>query len=125
MKCKVLLIIFTLLVSSSCESTKSFSKNLLNLNEDLISPMAQSSYMTNLFTTFSEDSFYYLSNGGVLFAYDKDGTNLEIGSVNYIDDKPVGSTLDGLDSFGNYEDIGMNGEGFIYFDNKLIYESTY
>ena len=125
MKCKVLLIIFTLLVSSSCESTKSFSKNLLNLNEDSISPMAQSSYMTNLFTTFSEDSFYYLSNGGVLFAYDKDGTNLEIGSVNYIDDKPVGSTLDGVDSFENYEDIGMNGEGFIYFDNKLIYESTY
>lgn len=124
MKDRVLLIV-ALFITSSCTTTNmSLKKNFL-LNADEVIPLSQASYMTNLFTTFSKDAFYYLSSGGVLYAYDNNGTNIEIGSVNFVDDKAVGSTLDDIDSFQRYVDLGMNGQGFQYFDNQLIYESRY
>ena len=65
MKDKVLLIV-ALFITSSCATTNVSSKKNSLLNADEVIPLAQASYMTNLFTTFSKDAFYYLSSGGVL-----------------------------------------------------------
>ncbi len=119
------LLFVVLIVTSACTTTISSSNKNSLLKEDEVIPLSQASYMTNLYTTFSEDAFYYLTSGGVLFAYDKNGSNIEIGSVNFADDKMIGSSLDGIDTFRRYVDLGMNGQGFLYFDHKLIYESRY
>ena len=68
---------------------------------------------------------YYQIKGGKLFALDKKGNNIQIGTMNFVDDKETGSSRDGIPAPKRYSDIAGTGVGMLYFDRKIIYESEY
>ena len=68
---------------------------------------------------------YYQIEGGKLFALDQKGNNIQIGTMNFVDDKETGSSRDGIPAPKRYSDTVGTGVGMLYFDRKIIYESEY
>ena len=112
----------SVLFLSSCDTQK---KHHTNISEDAVSPIQQASFCTNVFATVSEDAMYYQIEGGKLFALDRKGNNIQIGTMNFVDDEEVGSSRDGIPAPKRYSDTAETGVGMLYFDKKIIYESQY
>lgn len=91
----------------------------------LFPPIQQASFCTNVFAAVSDEAIYYQIEGGKLFALDKKGNNIQIGTMNFVDDKEAGSSRDGIPAPKRYSDIAEIGVGMLYFDRKIIYESEY
>lgn len=108
----------TLLIG--CSTFRSSKK----LSPDTVRPIDQASYNTNAFLACSKDALFYLGAKDEIFAFDFDGNNIKIGSVNFKDDKLVGFN-DTETKAERYTELGGFGAGILYFDNKILYESTY
>lgn len=125
-KCKLYNFLIYLIVSvlflSGCDMQK---EHHANISEDIVSPIQQASFCTNVFAAVSDEAMYYQIEGGKLFALDKKGNNIQIGTMNFVDDKEAGSSRDGIPAPKRYSDIAEIGVGMLYFDRKIIYESEY
>ena len=125
-KCKLYNFLICLIVSvlflSGCDMQK---EHHANISEDIVSPIQQSSFSTNIFAAVSDEAMYYQIEGGKLFALDKKGNNIQIGTMNFVDDKETGSSRDGIPAPKRYSDTAGTGVGMLYFDRKIIYESEY
>ena len=125
-KCKLYNFLIYLIVSvlflSGCDIQK---EHHANISEDIVSPIQQASFCTNVFAAVSDEAIYYQIEGGKLFALDKKGNNIQIGTMNFVDDKEAGSSRDGIPAPKRYSDIAEIGVGMLYFDRKIIYESKY
>lgn len=125
-KCKLYNFLIYLIVSvlflSGCDIQK---EHHANISEDIVSPIQQASFCTNVFAAVSDEAMYYQIEGGKLFALDKKGNNIQIGTMNFVDDKEAGSSRDGIPAPKRYSDIAEIGVGMLYFDRKIIYESKY
>ena len=125
-KCKLYNFLICLIVSvlflSGCDMQK---EHHANISEDIVSPIQQSSFSTNIFAAVSDEAMYYQIEGGKLFALDKKGNNIQIGTMNFVDDKETGSSRDGIPAPKRYSDIAGTGVGMLYFDRKIFYESEY
>lgn len=125
-KCKLYNFLIYLIVSvlflSGCDMQK---EHHANISEDIVSPIQQASFCTNIFAAVSDEAMYYQIEGGKLFALDKKGNNIQIGTMNFVDDKEAGSSRDGIPAPKRYSDIAEIGVGMLYFDRKIIYESEY
>ena len=125
-KCKLYNFLIYLIASalflSGCDIQK---KHHANISEDIVSPIQQASFCTNVFAAVSDEAMYYQIEGGKLFALDKKGNNIQIGTMNFVDDKEAGSSRDGIPAPKRYSDIAEIGVGMLYFDRKIIYESKY
>ena len=125
-KCKLYNFLICLIVSvlflSGCDMQK---EHHANISEDIVSPIQQSSFSTNIFAAVSDEAMYYQIKGGKLFALDKKGNNIQIGTMNFVDDKETGSSRDGIPAPKRYSDIAGTGVGMLYFDRKIFYESEY
>lgn len=125
-KCKLYNFLIYLIASafflSGCDIQK---EHHANISEDIVSPIQQASFCTNVFAAVSDEAMYYQIKGGKLFALDKKGNNIQIGTMNFVDDKETGSSRDGIPAPKRYSDIAGTGVGMLYFDRKIIYESEY
>ncbi|MEE1399862.1 MAG: hypothetical protein UF329_05580 [Bulleidia sp.] len=125
-KCKLYNFLIYLIASalflSGCDIQK---EHHANISEDIVSPIQQASFCTNIFAAVSDEAMYYQIEGGKLFALDKKGNNIQIGTMNFVDDKEAGSSRDGIPAPKRYSDIAGTGVGMLYFDRKIIYESEY
>ena len=125
-KCKLYNFLIYLIVSvlflSGCDIQK---EHHANISEDIVSPFQQASFCKNVFAAVSDEAMYYQIEGGKLFALDKKGNNIQIGTMNFVDDKEAGSSRDGIPAPKRYSDIAEIGVGMLYFDRKIIYESKY
>lgn len=125
-KCKLYNFLIYLIASalflSGCDIQK---EHHANISEDIVSPIQQASFCTNIFAAVSDEAMYYQIKGGKLFALDKKGNNIQIGTMNFVDDKEAGSSRDGIPAPKRYSDIAGTGVGMLYFDRKIIYESEY
>lgn len=125
-KCKLYNFLIYLIVSvlflSGCDIQK---EHHANISEDIVSPFQQASFCKNVFAAVSDEAMYYQIEGGKLFALDKKGNNIQIGTMNFVDDKETGSSRDGIPAPKRYSDIAGTGVGMLYFDRKIIYESEY
>ena len=125
-KCKLYNFLIYLIASalflSGCDIQK---EHHANISEDIVSPIQQASFCTNIFAAVSDEAMYYQIKGGKLFALDKKGNNIQIGTMNFVDDKETGSSRDGIPAPKRYSDIAGTGVGMLYFDRKIIYESEY
>ena len=125
-KCKLYNFLIYLIASalflSGCDIQK---EHHANISEDIVSPIQQASFCTNIFAAVSDEAMYYQIKGGKLFALDKKGNNIQIGTMNFVDDKETGSSRDGIPAPKRYSDIAGTGVGMLYFDRKIIYESKY
>ena len=125
-KCKLYNFLIYLIASalflSGCDIQK---EHHANISEDIVSPIQQASFCTNVFAAVSDEAIYYQIEGGKLFALDKKGNNIQIGTMNFVDDKEAGSSRDGIPAPKRYSDIAGTGVGMLYFDRKIIYESEY
>ena len=125
-KCKLYNFLIYLIVSvlflSGCDIQK---EHHANISEDIVSPFQQASFCKNVFAAVSDEAMYYQIEGGKLFALDKKGNNIQIGTMNFVDDKEAGSSRDGIPAPKRYSDIAGTGVGMLYFDRKIIYESEY
>lgn len=125
-KCKLYNFLIYLIASalflSGCDIQK---EHHANISEDIVSPIQQASFCTNMFAAVSDEAMYYQIKGGKLFALDKKGNNIQIGTMNFVDDKETGSSRDGIPAPKRYSDIAGTGVGMLYFDRKIIYESEY
>ena len=115
-------LIVSVLFLSGCDIQK---EHHANISEDIVSPIQQASFCTNVFAAVSDEAMYYQIEGGKLFALDKKGNNIQIGTMNFVDDKETGSSRDGIPAPKRYSDIAGTGVGMLYFDRKIIYESEY
>ena len=125
-KCKLYNFLIYLIASAlflfGCDIQK---EHHANISEDIVSPIQQASFCTNVFAAVSDEAMYYQIKGGKLFALDKKGSNIQIGTMNFVDDKETGSSRDGIPAPKRYSDIAGTGVGMLYFDRKIIYESEY
>lgn len=125
-KCKLYNFLIYLIASafflSGCDIQK---EHHANISEDIVSPIQQASFCTNVFAAVSDEAIYYQIEGGKLFALDKKGNNIQIGTMNFVDDKEAGSSRDGIPAPKRYSDIAGTGVGMLYFGRKIIYESEY
>lgn len=125
-KCKLYNFLIYLIASAfflfGCDIQK---EHHANISEDIVSPIQQASFCTNVFAAVSDEAMYYQIKGGKLFALDKKGNNIQIGTMNFVDDKETGSSRDGIPAPKRYSDIAGTGVGMLYFDRKIIYESEY
>lgn len=125
-KCKLYNFLIYLIASalflSGCDIQK---EHHANISEDIVSPFQQASFCKNVFAAVSDEAMYYQIKGGKLFALDKKGNNIQIGTMNFVDDKEAGSSRDGIPAPKRYSDIAEIGVGMLYFDRKIIYESEY
>lgn len=125
-KCKLYNFLIYLIASalflSGCDIQK---EHHANISEDIVSPIQQASFCRNVFAAVSDEAMYYQIEGGKLFALDKKGNNIQIGTMNFVDDKEAGSSRDGIPAPKRYSDIAGTGVGMLYFDRKIIYESEY
>lgn len=125
-KCKLYNFLIYLIASafflSGCDIQK---EHHANISEDIVSPIQQASFCTNVFAAVSDEAMYYQIEGGKLFALDKKGNYIQIGTMNFVDDKEAGSSRDGIPAPKRYSDIAEIGVGILYFDRKIIYESEY
>ena len=125
-KCKLYNFLIYLIASafflSGCDIQK---EHHANISEDIVSPIQQASFCTNVFAAVSDEAMYYQIKGGKLFALDKKGNNIQIGTMNFVDDKETGSSRDGIPAPKRYSNIAGTGVGMLYFDRKIIYESEY
>ncbi len=125
-KCKLYNFLIYLVASalflSGCDIQK---EHHANISEDIVSPIQQASFCTNVFAAVSDEAIYYQIEGGKLFALDKKGNNIQIGTMNFVDDKEAGSSRDGIPAPKRYSDIAGTGVGMLYFDRKIFYESEY
>ena len=125
-KCKLYNFLIYLIASalflSGCDIQK---EHHANISEDIVSPIQQASFCTNIFAAVSDEAMYYQIKGGKLFALDKKGNNIQIGTMNFVDDKETGSSRDGIPAPKRYSDTAGTGVGMLYFDRKIIYESEY
>ena len=125
-KCKLYNFLIYLIASAfflfGCDIQK---EHHANISEDIVSPIQQASFCTNVFAAVSDEAMYYQIKGGKLFALDKKGNNIQIGTMNFVDDKETGSSRDGSPAPKRYSDIAGTGVGMLYFDRKIIYESEY
>lgn len=115
-------LIVSVLFLSGCDIQKEYHANI---SEDIVSPIKQASFCTNVFAAVSDEAMYYQIEGGKLFALDKKGNNIQIGTMNFVDDKETGSSRDGIPAPKRYSDTAGTGVGMLYFDRKIIYESEY
>lgn len=119
-----------------------------NISEDIVSPIQQASFCTNVFAAVSDEAMYYQIEGGKLFALDKKGNNIQIGTMNFVDDKETGSSRDGIPAPKRYSDnaelekddpqvhagimnasndtevFGLDNVIIDYYDDKNIYTTT-
>ena len=106
-KCKLYNFLIYLIASalflSGCDIQK---EHHANISEDIVSPIQQASFCTNIFAAVSDEAMYYQIKGGKLFALDKKGNNIQIGTMNFVDDKETGSSRDGIPAPKRYSDIG-------------------
>ena len=81
-KCKLYNFLIYLIASalflSGCDIQK---EHHANISEDIVSPIQQASFCTNIFAAVSDEAMYYQIKGGKLFALDKKGNNIQIGSI--------------------------------------------
>ena len=115
-------LVVSVLFLSGCDIQK---EHYANISEDIVSPIQQASFCRNVFAAVSDEAMYYQIEGGKLFALDKKGNNIQIGTMNFVDDKEAGSSRDGIPAPKRYSDIAGTGVGMLYFDRKIIYESEY
>lgn len=81
------------------------------LNPSQIEPIQQAAYCTYVFAACSKEAFYYQSSGGMLFVLDQDGNNIQLGSLNFVDDKPAGSSRNGIPASKYYSELAGIGVG--------------
>lgn len=116
----VFLSLFPLLSLSGCQN-----KSSITISDDKVLPIQQASFCTNIFVGVSDDALYYQLLGGKLFALDTQGNNMQIGSMNFVDDKAVGSSRNEIPAPKRYSEISETSVGMLFFDNQIIYESQY
>ena len=121
-KCKLYNFLIYLIASalflSGCDIQK---EHHANISEDIVSPIQQASFCTNIFAAVSDEAMYYQIKGGKLFALDKKGNNIQIGTMNFVDDKETGSSRDGIPAPKRYSDIAGTGVGILEFDFQPSY----
>ena len=104
-KCKLYNFLIYLIASahflSGCDIQK---EHHANISEDIVSPIQQASFCTNIFAAVSDEAMYYQIEGGKLFALDQKGNNIQIGTVNFVDDKETVSSRDGIPAPKRYSD---------------------
>ena len=73
-------LIVSVLFLSGCDIQK---EHHANISEDIVSPIQQASLRKNVFAAVSDEAMYYQIEGGKLFALDKKGNNIQIGTMNF------------------------------------------